>query len=98
MTRTINNLKPNGDRLLVLPDHVDEQVTESGLVIPEDYDSMKNTPVTGLVVAVGDDVKNVNVNDILLYQKLYELSVDIGGVRHIIIKAEHVIGTSTQAD
>ena len=97
MTRTITNFKPHGEKILVIPDEESggEQTTESGLVIPESYESLKNVPVTGLVVEVGDDVKGIKKGDILVYQKLFELSVDINGVLHIIIEAKNVVGSST---
>lgn len=75
-----------------------EDMTEGGIIIP---DSAKETPAEGEVVAVGpgrkDDDGNVvkmdvSVGDKVLFSKYGGTDVKIGGVEHLIMREEDILG------
>ena len=91
------NLKPLGDRVIVLPNDEDEQRTASGLVIP---DTAKEKPQTGVVVAVGPGARNdngdivpvdVNVDDVVVYSKYGGTEYKFEGQDYLILSARDVI-------
>jgi chaperonin GroES len=90
------NLKPLGDRLVVEPQE-SEQMTASGLVLPE---TAKEKPQQGSVLAVGpgrrDDDGNriqmdVNVGDTVLYAKYGGTEVKIDDKKLLILKESDVL-------
>ena len=89
-------LKPLGDRLVVKPTE-QEEVTASGLVLPE---TAKEKPQQGSVVATGpgrrdDDGKRIEmdvaVDDIVLYAKYAGTEVKIEGEKLLILKESDVL-------
>jgi chaperonin GroES len=90
------NLKPLGDRLVVEPKER-EEVTASGLVLPE---TAKEKPQEGEVIAVGpgrrdDDGKrvemDVSLGDTVLYAKYAGTEVKIDGKKLLILKESDVL-------
>lgn len=90
------NLKPLGDRLVVEPKE-SEQMTASGLVLPE---TAKEKPQEGTVLAVGpgrrDDNGNriemdVAVGDVVLYAKYGGTEVKMEGKKYLILKESDVL-------
>jgi chaperonin GroES len=57
--------EPIGSRIVVYPDAV-KDVTEGGLIIP---DAAQEKPLEGVVIFSGPDVKQVRVNDRVLYTR-----------------------------
>ena len=91
------NLKPLGDRVIVLPNDEDEQRTASGLVIP---DTAKEKPQTGVVVAVGPGARNdsgdivpmdVAVDDAVVYSKYGGTEYKFDGKDYLILSARDVM-------
>lgn len=89
-------LKPLGDRLVVKPTE-QEEVTASGLVLPE---TAKEKPQQGSVIATGpgrrdDDGKRIEldvaVDDIVLYAKYAGTEVKIEGEKLLILKESDVL-------
>ena len=89
-------LKPLGDRLVVKPTE-QEEVTASGLVLPE---TAKEKPQQGSVVATGpgrrdDDGKRIEmdvaVDDIVLYAKYAGTEIKIEGEKLLILKESDVL-------
>jgi len=89
-------LKPLGDRLVVEPQE-QEQITASGLVLPE---TAKEKPQQGTIVAAGpgrrdDDGKriplDVAVGDVVLYAKYGGTEVKIDGKKVLILKESDVL-------
>lgn len=89
-------LKPLGDRLVVEPQE-QEQITASGLVLPE---TAKEKPQQGVIVAAGpgrrdDDGKriplDVAVGDTVLYAKYGGTEVKIDGKKVLILKESDVL-------
>lgn len=89
-------LKPLGDRLVVEPKE-QEEVTPSGLVLPE---TAKEKPQEGEVIAIGpgrrDDDGNriamdVSVGDRVLYAKYGGTEVKIDGKKVLILKESDIL-------
>ena len=90
-------IKPLEDRILVEPQDA-EQVTKSGLVIP---DTAKEKPQEGTVIAVGpgrfDDKGekriplDVAVGDVVLYSKYGGTEVKYSGEDYLILSARDVL-------
>jgi chaperonin GroES len=89
-------LKPLEDRIVVEPLEA-EQVTASGLVIP---DTAKEKPQEGKVVAVGpgrfDDKGaripvDVSVGDVVLYSKYGGTEVKYSGQEYLVLSARDVL-------
>lgn len=91
------NVKPLGDHILVKP-LKQEEVTKSGIVLPDTVDKEKKAE--GEIVAVGPGKllkdgsraqMEVSVGDIVLYKKWGGDEVDIDGEEYKIISAEDVL-------
>jgi chaperonin GroES len=89
-------LKPLEDRIVVEPLEA-EQVTASGLVIP---DTAKEKPQEGKVIAVGpgrfDDKGarvpvDVKVGDVVLYSKYGGTEVKYSGSEYLVLSARDVL-------
>jgi chaperonin GroES len=95
-TATKTVLKPLEDRIVVQPLEA-EQVTASGLVIP---DTAKEKPQEGKVLAVGpgrfDDKGarvpvDVKVGDVVLYSKYGGTEVKYSGEEYLVLSARDVL-------
>jgi chaperonin GroES len=89
-------LKPLGDRLVVEPKE-QEEMTASGLVLPE---TAKEKPQQGTILSTGpgrrdDDGKrvemDVTVGDIVLYAKYAGTEVKIDGKKLLILKESDIL-------
>jgi chaperonin GroES len=90
------NLKPLGDRVVIKPSPK-EEVTKSGLVIP---DTAKEKPQEGMVLAIGpgkldEDGKrlpmDVKVGDKVLYAKYAGTEIKLEGEEHLIVKESDIL-------
>ena len=91
------NIKPLGDRILVKP-LKEEEVTKSGIVLPDTVDKEKK--MEGEVVAVGPGKlmengqrapMDVSVGQKVLFKKWGGEEVDIDGVEHKILNLDDVM-------
>jgi chaperonin GroES len=89
-------LKPLGDRLVIKPNE-QEEMTASGLVLPE---TAKEKPQRGTILAVGpgrrDDDGNrveldVAIDDVVLYAKYAGTEIKIDGEKLLILKESDVL-------
>ena len=89
-------IKPLEDRILVEPQDA-EQVTKSGLVIP---DTAKEKPQEGKVVATGpgriDDNGNrvpldVSVDDVVIFSKYGGTEVKYDGKEYLLLNARDIL-------
>lgn len=89
-------LKPLGDRLVVEP-KAHEEMTASGLVLPE---TAKEKPQEGKVVAAGpgrrdDDGDRIDmdvaVGDTVLYAKYAGTEIKISGTKYLILKESDIL-------
>jgi len=90
------NLKPLGSRVVVEPIE-DEQITASGIVLPE---TAKEKPQKGTVLAIGpgdrdEDGKriamDVAVGDKVLYAKYGGTEIKIDGKKYLILRESDLL-------
>ncbi len=90
------NLKPLGDRVVVLPVEQDDQ-TKSGLFLPE---TAKEKPQQGKVVAAGPGSRKENgdripldlkIEDTVLYAKYAGTTIKLEGQEYLILKETDVL-------
>jgi chaperonin GroES len=90
------NLKPLGDRVVIKPSPK-EEITKSGLVIP---DTAKEKPQEGTILAVGpgridEDGEripmDVKVGDKVLYAKYAGTEVKLEGEEYMILKETDIL-------
>jgi chaperonin GroES len=91
------NIKPLGDHILVKPVKA-EEVTASGIVLPETVDKEKKAEGEVVAVGPGKMLENgsrsqmeVSVGDIVLYKKWGGDEVELNGEDHKIITSEDVL-------
>lgn len=80
-------LKLTGDKILVKLDKP-EETTASGLVIPP---SAANSPNTGVIIDLGDNVNELDKGDLILFKKRAGVDYHIEGEHHVIIKEDDAI-------
>ncbi|MFA6042725.1 MAG: co-chaperone GroES [Patescibacteria group bacterium] len=85
-------LKPLGDRIVVKP-ATQEEVTKSGIVLPDTVDKEKKEQ--GEIIAIGSGEKiaklNLKVGDIVLFGKYSGDEVDVEDTEYKILKDEDVL-------
>jgi chaperonin GroES len=86
------NFKPNEDRVLVEPAEA-ETKTASGIIIP---DTAKEKPQKGIIIAVGEGLKDkpvtVKVGDNVLYGKYAGTEINIEGKEYLIMRNSDIFG------
>jgi len=80
--------KPLKDRVFVKYSEEAER-TAGGLYIPE---SAKEKPQKGIIEAVGSEVKEIKVVDIILFDKYSGSKINIDNNEYLIIKEEDILG------
>ena len=94
-------LKPLGDRIVVKAAPHEEK-TKGGLVLPE---TVKEKPVEGIVVAVGDgkvlengsrQAMDVKVDDRIIYSKYSGTEVKLDGEDFLILSERDVLAVVTK--
>ena len=87
----IEKFKPINQYILVKPllENSDDQKTAGGVILPgTSYDALK-VYLKGTVVDVSKTLKaDIKKGDIVVYKKLFELSVTIDGVKHLVLNTE----------
>lgn len=94
-------LKPLGDRIVVKAAPQEEK-TKGGLVLPE---TIKEKPVEGIVVAVGEgkvldsgkrQPMDVKVDDKVIYSKYSGTEVKLDGQEYLILSERDVLAVITK--
>lgn len=86
------NFKPLKDRVFVsYTEELDR--TSGGIYIP---DAAKEKPQRGKIEAVGDEVKEVKVGDMILFDKFSGSKIKVNDVDCLIIKEEDILGKFTE--
>jgi chaperonin GroES len=80
--------KPLKERVFVSYSEEGEK-TAGGIYIP---DSAKEKPQKGKVEAVGSEVKELKVGNIILFDKYSGSKVNIDGTDYLIVKEEDILG------
>lgn len=81
-------ITPLKDKVLVA-ENKDEVRTESGLIL-DDAASVRDSR-KGTVLAIGPDVKDVKVGDVIYLEWNKAQVVKIGSAQRVIIKEEHIV-------
>ena len=82
------NFQPLGKRVLV--EHAEEaKTTASGIYIP---DSAKEKPSQGKVIAVSKEVKDVSVNDTVVFGKYSGNELSLEGKTYLVIDIDDLFG------
>lgn len=82
-------LQPLSDYVVAVGEEA-EAKTASGLYLP---DNAQEKPKTAKVVAVGPNVKQVKVNDRIVYKSYSTTDVKVGKDEYILVKEEDVLAT-----
>ena len=80
--------KPLKDRVFVKYSEEAEK-TAGGIYIPE---SAKEKPQKGIIEAVGSEVKEIKVGNIILFDKYSGSKINIDNNEYLIIKEEDILG------
>ncbi|MCE9628525.1 MAG: co-chaperone GroES [Candidatus Vogelbacteria bacterium] len=92
------NIKPLGDRVLVLPEREEKNTTKSGIIIPDTID--KERPEQGTVIAVGDgwftedgDLVPLRIKkgQTVLFSKYGPDEIKFEGKEYFIIKESNIL-------
>lgn len=82
------NFQPLGKRILVK--RLEEtNTTPSGIIIP---DNAKEKPLHGSVIAVGDEVKGVNVGETAVFSKYGGTEIKLDAVEYLVLNLDDVLG------
>ncbi len=82
-------LQPLGDYVVAQAEAAKSK-TASGLYIPE---SATEKPKTAKIVAVGKDVKQVKVGDVIVYKGYSTTEVKVEKEDYILVKEEDILAT-----
>ncbi len=82
-------IRPLKDRVVVKYSEEEVEKTAGGIIVP---DVAKEKPQKGTVEAVGSEVKEVKVGNIVLFDKYSGSKIKINDVEHLIIKEEDILG------
>jgi chaperonin GroES len=80
-------IKPVGDRVLILPDPVGE-VSKSGIINPF---AKKSATHQGLVVSVGGLVQNYKPGDRVIYETKSAVDSEIEGKQHSFVRESDIL-------
>ena len=89
------NIKPiaGSDNRIIVEPAAAETSTASGIIIP---DTAKEKPQKGVVVAVGDDLKDekptLKIGDVVLYGKYAGTELKWEGKEYLIMKENEIFG------
>ncbi|MBI5197229.1 MAG: co-chaperone GroES [Nitrospirae bacterium] len=87
-TKTAIKFKPLKERVFVsYAEEVDK--TAGGIYLP---DTAKEKPQKGKIEAVGGEVKEVKVGDLILFDKYSGSKITIDGSDYLILKEEDILG------
>lgn len=82
-------ITPLADRVVATREEAKTQ-TASGIYLP---DAAKEKSVVAKVAAVGPDVRNLKVNDRIVYKEYSTTELKVDSVDYLIIKEEDVLAT-----
>ncbi len=86
------NFQPLGDRLLV--QRVEEtNTTASGIIIP---DNAKEKPLRGTVLAIGSEVEDVKVDDVVVFGKYAGTELTLENEEYLVLELSDVLGIITK--
>lgn len=81
-------IKPLGKRVLI-QEVKQEEVTKSGIVLPGM--ASKEKPITGEILAIGNEVSEVKVGEKVIYEKYTGTEVKDGDVEYLLIDMKNIL-------
>ena len=81
-------IKPLGKRVLI-QEVKQEEVTKSGIVLPGT--ASKEKPITGEILAIGNEVSEVKVVEKVIYEKYTGTEVKDGDVEYLLIDMKNIL-------
>ncbi|MEA1920627.1 MAG: co-chaperone GroES [Campylobacterota bacterium] len=82
------NFKPLGERLLI--ERVEEPTTTaSGIIIP---DNAKEKPSRGKVIAVSEEIKNIEIGNVVVFGKYSGSEFVVDGKDYLILELKDALG------
>ena len=81
-------IKPLGKRILI-QEVKQEEVTKSGIVLPGT--ASKEKPITGEILARGNEVSEVKVGEKVIYEKYTGTEVKDGDVEYLLIDMKNIL-------
>lgn len=81
-------IKPLGKRVLI-QEVKQEEVTKSGIVLPGT--ASKEKPITGEVLAIGNEVSEVKVGEKVIYEKYTGTEVKDGDIEYLLIDMKNIL-------
>lgn len=82
-------IKPLADRIVAVKEQAQTK-TAAGLYLP---DSAKEKSAVAKVVATGGEVKDIKVNDRIVYKEYSVTEIKIDGIEYMLVKEEDVLAT-----
>ncbi len=82
-------IKPLKERVVVKYSEEEIEKTAGGLYVP---DVAKEKPQKGTVEAVGSEVKELKVGDVVLFEKYSGSKIKLNDVEYLIVKEEDILG------
>jgi len=82
------NFQPLGDRVLI--QRIQESnTTASGIIIP---DTATEKPSQGTVVALGSEVKEVVLNDTVVFGQYVGSELTLDGTKYLVLETKDLLG------
>ncbi|AQW86143.1 10 kD chaperonin (cpn10) [Campylobacter pinnipediorum subsp. caledonicus] len=82
------NFQPLGKRVLV--ERVEEtKTTASGIIIP---DNAKEKPLNGKVLAIGNEIENIKVEDNIVFAKYSGTEITLDSKTYLVLNLDDVLG------
>ena len=88
-------IKPIKKNIVVLVDERQEK-TAGGIIIPQKPDEMPSS--TGIVMAVGSEVEDVEVGQKVIFQALDGHDIKIDGKEYTVLKDFNILGVFTDGN
>lgn len=85
--KTTISFKPLKDIVIISRDE-DVTVTESGLITT----TAKRLTAFGTIVAIGEDVTKVNINDKVMFNSMSNTNIDIEGEEYLMLNEDNLFG------
>lgn len=80
--------QPLGNRVLVQRTD-DATTTASGIIIP---DNAKEKPSQGKIIAVGNDVEEISIDDTVVFGKYSGNELTLDGAEYLVMDADDIFG------
>lgn len=80
--------KPLGLRVLIERTQ-EENKTASGIIIP---DNAKEKPLQAKVIAVGNEVEEINVGDTVVFAKYSGTELALEGKEYLVLNSDDILG------